>query len=79
MVTMPKTVAQRMNSMEPSRADLVWWVFRERLGTREGSKRKPSLVSAKISPRKVRGGEVLAAGDREAGSARQGVLILLIA
>ena len=79
MVTMPETVAHRMDTMEPSPADMVWWALGERLGTSEGSRRRAFLVSAKMSPRKVRGGEVLAARDSEAGSVRRGVLALLIA
>ena len=79
MVTMPETVAQRIASMEPSPADMVWWALGEWLGTNEGSRRSASLVSAKISLRQARGGGVLAAGNGEAGSVRPGVLALIIA
>ena len=79
MVTMPETVAHRMDSIEPSPADMGWRALGEWLGTSVGSKRRAFPVSAKMSPRIVRVGWVLAAGDGEAGLVRCGVLALLIA
>ena len=44
MATMPETVAQRMESMEPSPADIVCRALGERLGTKEGSRGRAFLA-----------------------------------
>ena len=80
MATISVMVAHRLASMEPSPGDIVCRALGERLGTRAESRRRASLVSAEISPRKVSGGAVLPAGEGEAGSVTGGgVQDLLIA
>jgi len=65
---MPETVAQRIERMDPSNAALVWSASGERSWTRSGFSWRLSLVSEKISVRKVRGGDGCAEGEGERGS-----------
>ena len=74
MGTMPETVAERIERMEPSPAVMDWRAWVVRSWTRSGSSWRPFLDSAKISDRKARGGEGREEGDGEGGSWRQGVL-----
>ena len=74
MATMPETVAQRMERMDPSPAVMDCRAWGERSCTKSGLSWRLSLVSAKISARKARGGEGREEGDGEGGSWRRGVL-----
>jgi len=68
MATMPETVAQRMERMDPSPAVMDWSERGERSWTKSGFSWRLSLVSAKISARKARGGDICPEGDGAAGS-----------
>jgi len=68
MATMPETVAQIMERMYPSPAVMDWSERGERSWTKSGFSWRLSLVSAKISARKTRGGNVCPAGEGEGGS-----------
>ena len=71
---MPETVAQRMERMDPSPAVMDWSERGERSWTKSRFSWRLSLVSAKISPRKARGGDVYPEGEVEGGFSRRGVL-----
>jgi len=68
MATMPETVAQRMDRMDPSPAVMDWSKGGERSWTKSGLSWRLSLVSANISARKARGGDVCPEAEAEAGS-----------
>jgi len=68
MPTMPETVAQRMERMDPSPAVIDWSKCGERSWTKSRFSWRLSLVSAKISAWKVRGGDVCPEGEGEGGA-----------
>jgi len=68
MATIPETGAQRMNRMDPSPAVMDWSERRERSWSKSGLSWRLSLVAAKISARKVRGGDVCPEGEGEGDS-----------
>ena len=68
MATMPETVAQRIERIEPSPAVIVWRAWGERSWTRSGFSWRLFLVWEKISARKARGGNGWAEGEGEGGS-----------
>jgi len=74
MATMPETVAESIEGMEPSPAVMVWRAWCERSWTRSGLSWTLFLVSEKISARKARGGEEREQGDDEGVSWRRGLL-----
>ena len=70
---MPETVAQRMDRVDPSPAEMVLRACGVKLGTSAGSSWRLSLVSEKTSARIERGVGSLWTGKGEAGSLRWGV------
>ena len=68
MATMPETVAQRIERMDPSPAVMDWNERGDRSWTRSGFSWRLSLVSAKISARRASGGDVCPEGEGERGS-----------
>ena len=68
MATMPETVAQRMDRMDPSPAVMDWSERGKRSWTKSGFSWRLSPVSAKISARKERGEDVCPEGEEEGGS-----------
>jgi len=67
MATMPETVAQRLERMEPSLALIVWSAW-EGSWTNSGFSLRLALVSARISARKARGRDGWAEGMGQGGS-----------
>ena len=68
MATMPETVAQRTERMDPLPAVMVWSASGERSWTRSGFNCRLFLVCEKISARKARVGDGCAEGEGEGGS-----------
>ena len=79
MITMRETVADSMERMEPSPAEMMLRAWGERSWTSCGGWRSLFRVSEKRSERYSSAGVVLWEGDGEAGCIRRGVLALEVA
>jgi len=68
MAMMPETVAHRIDRMDPSLAVMDCSERGDRSWTKSGFSWRLFLVSAKISAKKARGGDVCPEGEGEGGS-----------
>jgi len=68
MATLPETVVPRIDRVDPSPAVMDWREHGERFWTKSGFSWRLSLVLARISARKARGGDVCPEGEGEGGS-----------